>query len=93
MEEFDPRGVFMNDFGKRLRFGWTKSSLDSYVKHCGLVDTCICQRDYECGDGGPTSYLCGVIHGYKVCRERGDHFKKFKENFTRKLISLVIKQR
>lgn len=86
MEEFDPRGVFLNDFGRRIRFGSTKTSMDSYTNHCALVDRCVCQKDEDCGDGSKDSYLCDTIQGYKVCKENAAHYKAYRGRVVRKFV-------
>lgn len=79
MKKFDPHGVFLNDFGKRMIDPhYTKTSIDNFVKHCGLVDHCVCQKDEDCGDGSTESYKCGKLLGYNVCRERDVYFKVWK---------------
>lgn len=80
MKEFDPQGVFLNNFGRRLiNPDYHKTGLDRYVQHCALVDNCVCQVDEDCGNGRPNSYMCGELLGYNVCRERGSYDSRWKE--------------
>ncbi len=70
MEELDPHGVFLNDFGRRLRFGCSETSMDTNIKHCALMDICVCSTNEDCGDKSTHSLFCGNIKGYHVCESR-----------------------
>ncbi len=92
MEELDPKGVFLNDFGRRLRFGCSKTSMDSNVKHCALVDNCFCSKDEDCGDGKADSNYCVKLQGYNLCRERIQNYRQRRgramRNIIRKLVTM-----
>ncbi|CAL8146499.1 unnamed protein product [Orchesella dallaii] len=77
MERFDPNGVFINDFGQRIRF--VKSSLTEsrFVKaneKCVLRNSSyVCKSDKDCGDEGA---FCSNLGGFNVCITEENGFVK-----------------
>jgi hypothetical protein len=72
MLEYDPNGVFMNNFGRRLVGIGTKQDSDPAANRCALLDFCFCSQNRDCG---PTQF-CGTVPGYPdkpVCRTKNDH--------------------
>ncbi|KAL1921709.1 uncharacterized protein VTP21DRAFT_10351 [Calcarisporiella thermophila] len=64
VERYDPTGVFMNDYGRRI-LGFTEQvSMPPDIKHCALEDYCLCSVDEDCAAG----QTCGELAGYSVCR-------------------------
>ncbi len=69
MSEYDPDGIFLNDFGRRLEGSDTKISSDPRTTHCALLDNCICSHYYDCAWG----QTCSTIDGYPdfpVCKDK-----------------------
>ena len=64
MHQYDPKGVFLNDFGRRLLGIGTRINFDPMTKHCALLDNCICAKDSDCADG----QNCGTLNGFRVCK-------------------------
>lgn len=67
MQEYDPNGVFMNDFGRRLKGTGTKINIDPLTVHCALLDNCLCSKSSDCAKG----QVCSRIEGYPrfpVCK-------------------------
>jgi hypothetical protein len=60
MAEYDPNGVFMNDFGRRLKGQGTKVNFDPATRHCVLLDNCLCSRHGDCANG----QVCSRLEGY-----------------------------
>jgi len=60
MEEFDPAGAFMNSFGERLKGIGIAKDMDPNVKHCALLDACICKVSEDCAK----IQACSRIEGY-----------------------------
>ncbi|CAL8139498.1 unnamed protein product [Orchesella dallaii] len=89
MEEFDPQGIFLNDFGRRIRFDSETRIRDPRVKHCALLDHCICRNDLDCGDGSGSSYRCNLLQGYRVCRENPKTYEGVKGQVLRDFLNLI----
>ncbi len=51
MSKYDPHGVFLNKFGRRLLGTLDDADVDPLVTHCALQDYCRCQQDHDCGTG------------------------------------------
>jgi hypothetical protein len=68
MSEFDPNGIFMNDFGRRLQGKGTRANTDPLTKHCAILDYCLCSSDSDCANGLRCSRLFGYPD-FPVCRE------------------------
>lgn len=70
MNKYDPNGVFLNSFGRRLKKTGTKVDIDPKLKHCALLDNCICSKNTDCGK----NQICTTISGYKynVCKTRNE---------------------
>ncbi len=69
MQEFDPKGLFMNSFGRRLTGQGNEMDIDSAVKHCALLDHCVCAKHGDCADGQRCARIAGYPN-YPVCRPR-----------------------
>ncbi|KXN70657.1 hypothetical protein CONCODRAFT_6736 [Conidiobolus coronatus NRRL 28638] len=64
MQKYDPNGLFLNKFGKRLlRSGDEAYDIPSKVTRCAILNYCICKKDSDC----PINYKCGNLVGYNVC--------------------------
>jgi len=71
MTEYDPNGIFMNNFGRRLTGEGTAIDVDPEAKRCALLDYCVCSKNEDCA---ATQY-CGAVEGYRdmpVCRTDND---------------------
>lgn len=70
MDKFDPYGLFMNSFGRRIKREGTAVDIDPLTKHCALLANCICAKNTDCG---PTQ-ICTTIPGYNynVCKTRNE---------------------
>lgn len=70
MKTFDPQGIFLNKFGRRL-LGISKDmDIDPNVKRCALQDYCVCSKASDCA----TFQQCVVVKGYPVCNDIGASF-------------------
>ncbi|KXN70656.1 hypothetical protein CONCODRAFT_17439 [Conidiobolus coronatus NRRL 28638] len=64
MQKYDPNGIFLNKFGKRLLGSGDEAyDIPSKVTRCAIGNYCICKKDSDC----PKNYKCGSLAGYKVC--------------------------
>ena len=63
MRQYDPYGVFLNDFGLRLLGVGTRINLDPFTRHCALLDNCVCSRDIDCAP----EQVCTVLQSFPVC--------------------------
>lgn len=71
MKKYDPNGVFMNNFGRRVLGTSTTMDIDPLEVHCGIRDNCICSQDSDC----PTTHTCTNLPGYSqynVCQTIGE---------------------
>lgn len=70
MNKFDPEGVFINNFGRRMKQTGTDIDTDPLTKHCALLDNCICSKDNDCGD----TQICTTLPGYtyRVCQTKNE---------------------
>lgn len=68
MKKYDPNGIFMNKFGRRLLGESDELSWDPSVTKCALQDYCMCAKDDDCGAG----QACGKYGEFPVCKERND---------------------
>lgn len=66
MTKFDPNGIFLNNFGRRLKKTGTKIDLDPSTTRCALLDNCFCSENSDCAD----SQRCTTLPGYTypVCK-------------------------
>lgn len=67
MDEFDPNGIFLNNFGKRIRNISSNVDTDPKVTRCALLDNCFCSKNTDCAD----TQICGYLNGYSsypVCK-------------------------
>lgn len=66
MDKYDPNGIFLNDFGRRIKQIGNKTDSDPLSTHCGLLDNCFCFSNSDCAD----SQTCTSIPGYNytVCK-------------------------
>lgn len=67
MKNFDPDGVFLNKFGRRLTGEIGEADVDPEMERCALHDYCICGKDYDCGVGQRCEKLSD---GVLVCRDQ-----------------------
>jgi len=49
MNQYDPNGVFMNNFGRRLKGVGTTMDVDPAATRCALLDYCFCSTSADCG--------------------------------------------
>lgn len=70
MNKFDPKEIFINNFGRRLKSKGTKVDTDPLLKHCALLDNCFCSNNTDCGK----TQICTTLPGYKyrVCKTRNE---------------------
>ena len=71
MKKFDPDGVFMNNFGRRIIKSGTKIDSDPKVTRCALLDDCFCSKNKDCTD----TQTCTTLRGYpdyRVCKTRNE---------------------
>jgi len=70
MNKYDPKGTFLNSFGRRMKNIGTKVDVDPAVTHCALLDNCICSKNGDCGK----NQICTTIKGYdyNVCKTRNE---------------------
>lgn len=86
MKKFDPNGIFLNNFGRRLTYNGTKIDIDPLTTKCALLDNCFCSKDSDCAD----TQTCTTISGYRypVCKTKnirsGQTFnrKEYPANFS-----------
>lgn len=66
MNKFDPGEIFINNFGRRLKYQGTKVDIDPLTTRCALLGNCICSKNSDCGD----TQICTTIPGYNyyVCK-------------------------
>ncbi|KAJ6635180.1 L-gulonolactone oxidase 2 [Pseudolycoriella hygida] len=82
--KFDPKGIFLNNFGLRLIQNGTKRDTDPKTIHCAILDNCICKRNADCAP----SQECTKVPGYDflVCKTRNEVPEvQFKKNFFRSI--------
>lgn len=74
MNEFDPNEIFINNFGRRLKYKGTEVDTDPLTLHCALLGNCICSKDSDCG----VTQTCTTIPGYNyyVCKTRNELTEK-----------------
>lgn len=65
MQKYDPNGVFLNKFGRRIKGASSELTIDSKVKHCALQDHCFCTEATDCATG----QFCGQLYGFRVCED------------------------
>src|SRR5438128_2499218 len=67
MNLYDPQGIYMNDFGRRLKGIGTKINIDHKTKHCALLNNCVCRSNSDCALGQTCSRISGYPN-YPVCK-------------------------
>jgi hypothetical protein len=67
MQQFDPQGIFLNKFGRRLLGVSKDMDIDPAVKRCALQDYCICSKNSDCAP----LQQCRPIEGYPACNDIG----------------------
>lgn len=70
MHKFDPNEIFMNNFGRRIKWKGTTVDTDPLTTRCALTGNCICSLDSDCGN----TQTCTTIPGYNynVCKTRNE---------------------
>jgi hypothetical protein len=71
MAQYDPKGIFLNNFGRRLKGDGTTLDSDPEATRCALLDYCFCSKDSDCGP----QQRCGEVPKYPgkpVCRTPND---------------------
>ncbi|KAL1921710.1 uncharacterized protein VTP21DRAFT_10352 [Calcarisporiella thermophila] len=64
VSRYDPKGIFLNNFGRRI-LGLTDAvQLPANTKHCALEDFCVCSVDSDCAKG----QRCRRWMGTNVCK-------------------------
>lgn len=66
MRKFDPQGVFLNKFGRRLTLQSNELMTDPKVKKCALQDYCVCGKDADCA----SSQVCGKLGKFNICTDK-----------------------
>lgn len=66
MRKYDPNGVFLNKFGKRILLESNELTVDPHVKRLALQDYCICDKHVDCAD----FQVCTKVNGaFPVCKD------------------------
>ncbi|KAG4068841.1 hypothetical protein HA402_004989 [Bradysia odoriphaga] len=70
MNKHDPDGVFLNNFGRRIKRTGDKIDIDPKTKHCALLDNCFCSSDSDCS----STQICTKLPGYtyNVCKTKNE---------------------
>lgn len=70
MEKFDPKKIFLNNFGRRMTKNGTKIDFDPLTTRCALLDNCFCSKHSDCA----ATQLCTTIPGYTypVCKTKNE---------------------
>lgn len=77
MNKYDPNGVFLNSFGRRLKGISSAQDLDpNFNAHCALHDDCFCSQASNCAAYQRCTNLPGYS-GYKVCQTIGEQPQTF----------------
>ncbi|XP_037042731.1 probable L-gulonolactone oxidase 6 [Bradysia coprophila] len=71
MKKFDPKGIFLNNFGRRLLGTGTRIDADPKTIHCALLDNCFCSEDSDCVESQSCTSLPGY-ENYPVCKTRNE---------------------
>lgn len=71
---FDPHGIFLNDFGRRLLGKSDKMNWDPLVTRCALLDHCICSSNHDCAPDQTCSRI-DWYPNYPVCLPKPQMFK------------------
>lgn len=69
MNKFDPKGIFLNNFGRRLLKTGTKTDIDPLTTRCALLDNCFCTSENDCAKGQICTTLTGYS-SYPVCETK-----------------------
>jgi hypothetical protein len=71
MRNYDPFGIFLNKFGRRLIGVSNEMDVDPKAIHCALQDYCICKKDSDCAVD--EEQVCGKVEDgrrkYSVCKD------------------------
>lgn len=70
MNKYDPNEIFINNFGRRLKGTGTTIDADPLIKHCALLDNCICSNNTDCGNTQTCTTLPG--YSYRVCKTKNE---------------------
>jgi len=65
MQKYDPNGIFLNKFGRRILDLSNEMNVDPSVKRCALQDYCICSKNSDC----TSLQSCGMVSGYPACQD------------------------
>ncbi|KAJ6637361.1 L-gulonolactone oxidase [Pseudolycoriella hygida] len=68
MTKFDPNGVFLNSFGRRLKRSGTVIDVDPLTTRCALLDNCLCSVNADCAKHQICTTISGF--GYPVCQTK-----------------------
>jgi len=74
MNKHDPYGIFMNNFGRRMKKTGTTVDTDPSTTHCAILDNCICTKDSDCGDTQRCTSITG--YNYRVCQTKNEFPEK-----------------
>jgi len=66
MKKYDPHGVFLNKFGKRLLDESEEMDGMEDVKHCAILEHCVCSKDDDCAEG----QQCLAFMGAMICKDK-----------------------
>lgn len=78
MNEFDPNGIFLNNFGRRLTHMGTNIDIDPLTTRCALLDNCFCSKDSDCGENQACTSILG--YDYPVCETKNVVAMEFSRN-------------
>lgn len=71
MKKNDPKGVFMNKIGLRLKGVGTKIDANPLSTRCALLGGCFCSKDGDCGVNQTCTTLPGYSQ-YRVCKTKNE---------------------
>lgn len=71
MNKNDPKGVFINKIGLRLKGTGTKSDANPLSTHCALLGGCFCCKNTDCGPHQTCSTIPGYFT-YRVCKTKNE---------------------
>lgn len=91
MDKYDPRELFINTFGERIKYGKDKYTVSANMaQNCALNEVCICKTNHDCGNEGALDYTCGDFPGfprYNVCLPNA--LEEMKTIYSRSVIATM----
>ncbi|KAG4077289.1 hypothetical protein HA402_009918 [Bradysia odoriphaga] len=78
MQKYDPNGIFLNNFGRRLMNKDTEIDFDPLTTRCALLDNCFCSNSSDCGEQQNCTSISG--YNYPVCQTRNVVASRFERH-------------